>query len=161
MKLTIATIKGHTCWAANPTAFFRKLSIPKMIDPIIPGKADAAFDASLPNNLASALSWSWSHFITPFSSFGGPPEEEPPPVNACTIVSISRPRAVKLKNPMIPCSRIKMFSFSLAVISGSRSLSRVCRIRANWLDSCFLFWETSSSRESLSSFSFVILSRIR
>ena len=53
------------------------MSIHETIEPMIPGNADAAFDANLPKSDAKALSLFLIHsFVLPLSGFVG---TEPPP----------------------------------------------------------------------------------
>ena len=100
-------MKAVICSAANPRADFRKFKAPAIMEPIIPGRAAAAFCASLPNNLIKALSLFFNQFLNCSGFEGGfelPPELLLPPVKLVIIVSNIKPKDIKIAVIVIPCS---------------------------------------------------------
>ena len=107
------------CSAANPRIDFRKSKAPAMI-------AGRPAAANLPNNLIKALSLFFNQFFT-CSGFEGEFELPPelPTVKLVTIVSIIKPKDIKIAVIVIPCSLNTVLIFSLTVKSPSSIFSIV------------------------------------
>ena len=150
---------NQTYSAAAVTTFLRKIRTPAMIDPMIPGNAAAALQASLPRSRARALSLFFTHFLTLLGCFGGfgDPPAPAPPVRVVTIVEMIKPIEVNTAVMVSPCSLKTSLSFSQRLRSSSRIFSTVCRIRANWEANSLRFCDRSSNLAARSSFRSAIL----
>ena len=114
------------CLLAAVTIFLRKLRMPAMIHPMIPGSVAAALSASLPKSLARALSLALTNSLSLLGCFGGvlahPP---PPPVNTVIMVEIKSPTLVKTAMMVRPCFLKTSLIFSLSDKSPSKIFSAV------------------------------------
>ena len=103
-----AMAKAHKFSASQVTVF---LSVPKSqetIEPMIPGRAAAAFPAKLPDGLQMFF---FTDSFKPLLSDGlgaGVGAFPPPPVSASTMVEIAVLIAVRIDAMVVPCSRKRM-----------------------------------------------------
>ena len=118
------------CSAKNSAVFFSSVNSHVTTLPMIPGKASPNFCANFPKRRARFFNCFLIH-----ESFDSAlpllPPPALPPVKASTNVEINREKAAITAPIVKPCSLNIVRIFSANVVSESKTLAIVCRIRAN------------------------------
>ena len=150
----MAKARAHRFLASQPTAASVVFRSQETMEPMMPGKATAAWPANFARTRPRLCRCFLTHSLSPPLSDGagvGDGVDPPPPVSARTTVDIAIPIAVRMLAIVMPCSRKSVRMRSASVVSSFRILLNVSRMRLICERKASLFAAAASRREARSS----------